>query len=87
MSMHKIEVEQILHSIRDENGLIQVSASRERFFGESLIEKNKNGKKNASISVSFGAMKSQYLCQELYESRIASMQRFVTMTVMFHQVR
>lgn len=26
-------------------------------------------------------------CMELYESRIASMQRFVAMTVMFHQVR
>lgn len=36
--------------------------------------------------VTSGAMKSQKFVQELYESRIASLQRFVSMTVMFHQM-
>jgi hypothetical protein len=30
--------------------------------------------------------RSQHLCQELYETRIASMQRFVAMVVMFHHI-
>lgn len=85
MSMHKVEVEQIVKPIRDSKGTIQVGASRDKFFGQSLVEKDKHG--TGSITVSFGAMKSQHLAQELYETRIASMQRFIAMTVMFHQVR
>ena len=83
--MHKIEADQILHSIRDSRGLVQVGASDERFFGEMLIEKNENNQ-GGSVTVSSGAIKSQNFSQELYESRIASMQRFVAMTIMFHQV-
>lgn len=82
MSMLKIEVEQSLHPIRDSRGLIQVGASQERFFGEKYVEKAEDG----SIKVSPKAMKSQNFVQELYESRIASLQRFVSMTVMFHQM-
>ncbi len=84
MSLHKIEVEQVLYNIRDSKGLVQIGPSRERFFGESLVERK--GGKNYSMTISYGALKSQHFSQELYESRIASLQRFVAMTVMFHQV-
>jgi hypothetical protein len=84
MSMHKLEVDQILYNIRDAKGIVQVGPSTERFFGESLLERK--GGKNSPINISFGAIKSQHFIQELYESRIASMQRFVAMTVMFHQM-
>ena len=90
MSMHKIEVEHVLQPcIRDSRGLVQVGASEERFFGEMLIEKSNSSTNEGdhnNISVSIGAMKSQNFSQELYESRIASMQRFVAMTVLFHQM-
>ncbi len=96
MSMHKIEVDNILQPcIRDEKGLIQVRPCRERFFGEMLIEEscdssnanaNNNTNDKAAASISVGAMKSQHLVQELYESRIASAQRFVAMCVMFHSL-
>ncbi len=91
MSMDKIEVEHILEPcIRDERGLIQVGSNRERFFGEKLLEiKNVSAfdsHDGANLSISIGSMQSQDLTQELYESRIASMQRFLAMTVMFHQM-
>ena len=80
MSMNKIEVEESLEpSIRDDRGLIQVKANNEGFFGEGLIQRG-------GRSVPSGAMKSQDFAQELYESRVASLQRFVAMTVMFHQM-
>ena len=83
--MNRLEVDaNIKPSIRDSEGLIQVKPSNERFFGESLIEEKSS--KSKPISFSAGAMKSQNLVQELYESRIASMQRFVSMVVMFHQM-
>jgi hypothetical protein len=65
---------------RNERGLLHVEQSMERFFGEEL-------RKNAPKGVgAFLMSQSQNLSMELYESRIASMQRFVSMTVMFHQV-
>lgn len=65
---------------RDERGLIQVEPSFESYFGEDI-------RKNAPKGVgAFLMSQSQSLSMELYESRIASMQRFVSMTVMFHQV-
>jgi hypothetical protein len=65
---------------RDERGLLHVEQSMEAFFGEEL-------RKNAPKGVgAFLMSQSQNLSMELYESRIASMQRFVSMTVMFHQV-
>ncbi len=36
--------------------------------------------------VDFMLARSQHFSQELYETRIASLQRFVAMTVMFHQM-
>ena len=53
--------------------------SEERYFGEEL-------RKTAPKGVgAFMMSQSQHLAMELYESRVASMQRFVAMTVMFHQ--
>ena len=65
---------------RDARGLVQVMPSTESYFGEEL-------RKTAPKGV--GAMlmgQSQHLAMELYESRIASMQRYVAMTVLFHQM-
>jgi hypothetical protein len=65
---------------RDSRGLVQVQASKERYFGEEL-------RKHAPPGVnSFAMSQSQHFSMELYESRIASLQRFVAMTVMFHQM-
>lgn len=65
---------------RDARGLVQVMPSTEKYFGEEL-------KSSAPQGVgAFTMSQSQHLAMELYESRIASMQRFVAMTVMFHQV-
>lgn len=64
---------------RDDRGLIQVEPSTEEFFGEEL-------RQAAAGSEGFLISQTQHLSMELYESRIASLQRFVAMTVMFHQV-
>jgi hypothetical protein len=72
-------------SIRDEQGVIQVRASNESYFGEHAmqgVEKSQFAQ-NPALT---GATKTQDFAQELYESRIASMQRFVAMTVMFHEM-
>mmetsp|Transcript_1216 Transcript_1216/g.2696 ORF Transcript_1216/g.2696 Transcript_1216/m.2696 type:complete len:191 (+) Transcript_1216:4593-5165(+) len=72
-------------SIRDENGVIQVRASEESYFGEHVMQGVEQSQfaQNPALT---GATKSQDFAQELYESRIASMQRFVSMTVMFHEM-
>jgi hypothetical protein len=65
---------------RTHKGLLQVMPSKDKFFGENL-------RKNAPASIGdFSLAMSQDFSMELYESRIASMQRFVAMTVMFHQM-
>lgn len=61
-----------------QSGLPQVMPSKEEYFGA-----NKN--KRPSIN-SFGQALHQQCSMELYESRIASLQRFVAMTVLFHQM-
>ena len=65
---------------RDNRGLVQVQASREKYFGEELRKHSPPGVNSMAMS------QSQHFSMELYESRIASMQRFVAMTVMFHQM-
>ena len=65
---------------RDSRGLVQVMPSTESFFGEELQNTAPKG------VGAFIMSESQHLAMELYESRIASMQRFVAMTVMFHQM-
>lgn len=67
-------------SNRDTRGLIQVMPSSERYFGEEL-------RRTAPKGVgAFLMSESQHLAMELYESRVASLQRFVALTVMFHQM-
>eukprot|EP00546_Thalassionema_frauenfeldii_P018867 CAMPEP_0178900374 /NCGR_PEP_ID=MMETSP0786-20121207/3439_1 /TAXON_ID=186022 /ORGANISM="Thalassionema frauenfeldii, Strain CCMP 1798" /LENGTH=1338 /DNA_ID=CAMNT_0020571373 /DNA_START=537 /DNA_END=4554 /DNA_ORIENTATION=+ len=71
-------------SSRNEKGLIRIEASREKYFGQSLRRCNA-GKKNG-ITNDFLLARKQHFSQELYETRCASLQRFVAMTVMFHQI-
>lgn len=64
---------------RDDRGRLQVMASTENYFGESLSD-------TSLTSVGdFAKSQSQHLSMELYESRVASLQRFVSMCVMFHE--
>ncbi len=70
-------------SNRDERGIIQIEASHERYFGE-LLRKYNAGKSKKDVD--FTMARSQHFSQLLYESRIASLQRFVAMTVIFHQM-
>lgn len=65
---------------RDRRGLVQVQASEERYFGAELMAHSPPGVNSMAMS------QSQHFSMELYESRIASLQRFVSMTVMFHQM-
>jgi len=65
---------------RDSRGLVQVQASREAYFGEEIRNHSLPGVSSMAMS------QSQHFSMELYESRIASLQRFVSMTVMFHQM-
>ena len=67
-------------SNRDDRGLVQVMPSTERYFGEELRKTAPKG------TGAFLMSQSQHLVMELYESRVASVQRFVAMTVMFHQM-
>ena len=64
---------------RDSRGLLQVEASEEAYFGADLHE-------NAPSGIPpFAQAQSQHFSMELYESRVASLQRFVALCVMFHQ--
>lgn len=65
---------------RDTRGLLQLLPSDEQYFGELLVKCYPKGVGQITMS------QSQHLAMELYESRIASMQRFVAMTIMFHQM-
>jgi len=68
---------------RDEKGLVQVLPSNETYFGESMISQ-KLGRK--IVELDYEHSEFQELAMELYETRIASMQRFVAMTVFFHEL-
>mmetsp|Transcript_12587 Transcript_12587/g.29481 ORF Transcript_12587/g.29481 Transcript_12587/m.29481 type:complete len:1616 (+) Transcript_12587:106-4953(+) len=71
-------------SNRDSRGLIQVQASDEKYFGETLRKYNTG--KDKVEDMDFVLAQNQHLVQELYETRIASMQRFVSMCVFFHHM-
>ena len=65
---------------RDEKGIMNVKPSNELYFGANIHL-------NTSLGVSpFAQEASQHFAIELYESRIASMERFVAFCVMFHQL-
>lgn len=70
-------------SHRDAHGNIQLKASGERYFGKALRKLNAGRNGNP---MDFVVARSQEFAMELYESRIASLQRFVAMTVLFHQM-
>jgi chorismate mutase len=70
-------------SVKDERGIIRVEPTKEKYFGET-IRKYNAGK--ALKNFDFMLARNQHFSQELYEGRIASLQRFVAMTVMFHQM-
>lgn len=70
-------------SNRDSRGNITVEPSKEKYFGANL-RRMAAGKSKKDTD--FMLARSQNCCQELYETRIASLQRFVAMTVMFHQL-
>jgi hypothetical protein len=71
-------------SHRDSRGIIQIHANKEKYFGEK-IRKFNSGKK-LKEEVDFELVRRQHLAQELYETRIASMQRFVSLCVLFHRM-
>ena len=65
---------------RNKAGLSAVQSSHERYFGEEF-------RRNAPSSVEiFQLSKSQHYAMELYEARIASLQRYVAFCVLFHQL-
>lgn len=66
--------------LSDDRGLTKIEPSREAYFGEDLM------KSTSSKVDQFSFCKTQNLCMELYEGRIASLERFVAMTVMFHEL-
>lgn len=70
-------------SHRDDRGHIQIDASREKYFGETLRKYNAG---KAGRHVDFMVARGQENAMYLYEARVASLQRFVAMTVMFHQM-
>jgi hypothetical protein len=69
-------------SNKDERGVIKIEPSREKYFGQVVRALNMG----TLGDLDFRAARNQHFAQELYESRIASLQRFVAMTVMFHQM-
>ena len=78
--MPQLQMLRILQTINRPRSLLQVEASREIYFGENLRHEAPD-----SVGV-LSLERSQHFSMELYESRIASMQRFVSMCVMFHEM-
>jgi len=79
-NMKPLDVLRTLQSIRRPRSLIQVEPSKEVYFGQNL-------ERDAPEDVSpYSLQKFQRFSMELYETRVASMQRFVSITVMFHQM-
>mmetsp|Transcript_2825 Transcript_2825/g.6181 ORF Transcript_2825/g.6181 Transcript_2825/m.6181 type:complete len:1521 (-) Transcript_2825:409-4971(-) len=77
--MPAIQMLRALQTINRPRSLLQVEASSELYFGEQL---RRDVKGIGLLSIE----QSQHFSMELYEGRIASMQRFVAMTVMFHEM-
>ena len=82
MTLRGSEIVRQLHhaSHRNDQGLLEVKPSTEDYFGADMH-------RNAPPGIdSFAQAQSQHFSMELYESRIASLQRFTAMCVMFHQM-
>lgn len=71
-------------SNRDHRGIIQIEGVKEKYFGEKTRKYNAGDLSSKDMEVLLA--RSQHLVQELYETRIASMQRFIAMVVMFHRM-
>lgn len=96
--MNRFKLDETAAVSHDEDGKVQVVASDESYFGESLksdsgpfltdqlMNLSESEKTQSIRDWKAGAMQSQSFAQYLYESRIASLQRFVAMCVMFHQM-
>lgn len=82
MNLDGADVVRRLHHAanRNDKGMLQVQPSNEEYFGADMHTAAKPG-----ISA-FSQSHSQHFSMELYESRIASLQRFVALCVMFHQM-
>ena len=65
---------------RDASGVLKVPVSKEEYFGKSMRAEAPKSLKPFSL------VDSQNMAMQLYESRIASTQRFVAMAVMFHEL-
>jgi hypothetical protein len=65
---------------RDDKGLLQVLPSNEEYFGAIMHQAAKPG------ITPFAQARSQHFSMELYESRIASLERFAAFCVIFHQM-
>uniref|UniRef100_A0A7S3DUG1 Glutamine amidotransferase type-2 domain-containing protein n=1 Tax=Entomoneis paludosa TaxID=265537 RepID=A0A7S3DUG1_9STRA len=65
---------------RDEKGLLQVRCTLDDYFGQDSQFTVPNA------SGAFDLIEEQNFVMELYESRIASLERFVAFCVMFHQM-
>lgn len=64
----------------DGTGLVTIQATQEDYFGQ-------DARRKSSLKVEdFSLAASQHFAMELYESRIASLERFVSMCVMFHEM-
>jgi hypothetical protein len=68
---------------RDSRGVVAITPSSEKYFGEEIRRMNA-GKEASNDTLDFRLAKMQHFSQELYETRIASLQRFVSMCVLFH---
>lgn len=73
--MPALQMLRTLQTINRPRSLLQVEASSELYFGEQL-----RGEAERSVGL-LSIEQSQHFSMELYEGRIASLQRFVAMTV------
>ena len=78
--MPALQMLRALQTINRPRSLLQVEASSELYFGERL-----RGEAERSVGL-LSIEQSQHFSMELYEGRIASMQRFVAMCVIFHEM-
>jgi len=81
MNLPEMDMLNILEAdSRNEEGLLMVEPSREEYFGQAI-------RRSAPKKIkAFTLIESQEFSMKLYETRVASLQRFVAMTVMFHQM-
>jgi hypothetical protein len=82
MAMDMLDVLKKLGSVgeQDNHGLANVEPSTEEYLGHSLRSSAPQG------ADAYKLVETQYTSMKLYETRVASMQRFVSFCVMFHEL-